>query len=324
MLDKFKRVEIASLPTKLEKVERFEKKIGEIDLWIKRDDNTGLALGGNKARKLEFLLADAKDKGCEIVLTTGGAQSNHARMTAAGARKLGMTPILTLKGKKPTTIQGNLLLDKLLDADIRFFDVESYNHIYPEMENIIKEEKYKDKKPYIINLGGSNEIGALGYVNAFIELDKQAEEMGIKIDTIVNSVGSGGTHAGLLAGAKLLGKETEVIGISVSEEKRVFQEDIAKITNDCGKLFGKEWDIDPKEVKILDDYIGDGYGIPSNEGMDAIYLLAQTEGIILDPVYSGKGMAGLMDLTEKGKFKGETVVFFHTGGTPALFDKIKL
>lgn len=323
MFENYPKANLAFLPTPLEKIERFSSEVGDINIYMKRDDNTGLAMGGNKARKLEFLMGDAKSKGADTVLTTGGPQSNHARMTAAAARRLGMEPILVLKGREPAVRQGNLLLDDLLGADVRFVDTKDYGEIHGKMGEIASQLESRGRKPYIIPLGGSTPLGALGYVEAFLEIMNQADEMGIKVDYIVNAVGSGGTHAGLLVGAYLSGKDVEIVGISVDAEKGVFQNDIARIATECSRLLNNDREFKPEDIIVFDEYVGEGYGIVNNETVEAITLMARTEGIILGPVYTGKAMSGLIDLIKKGYFKqGSNVVFIHTGGTPALFDKL--
>lgn len=182
MFENYPKANLAFLPTPLEKIERFSSEVGDINIYMKRDDNTGLAMGGNKARKLEFLMGDAKSKGADTVLTTGGPQSNHARMTAAAARRLGMEPILVLKGREPAVRQGNLLLDDLLGADVRFVDTKDYGEIHGKMGKIASQQESRGRKPYIIPLSGSTPLGALGYVEAFLEIMNQADEMGIKVD----------------------------------------------------------------------------------------------------------------------------------------------
>lgn len=321
-LSKFKRVKLASLPTELEEANRFSGSVrSDLNIYIKRDDNTGLALGGNKARKLEYLMADALEKGADVVLTTGGPQSNHARMTAAAAAKLGIKAVLVLRGKNSSPHQGNLLLDDLLGAELIFVDTDDYEDVYREMDRISDELAREGKTPYIIPVGGSTPLGALGYVNAFEEMIAQAEKEGIKVDYVVNAVGSGGTHAGLLVGSKLFHYDVEVIGISSREEREYFAKEISRIAGECSRLLGKDYEFPPEEIVVFDEYTGPGYGIPEERTLSAIKLLARTEGIILDPVYTGKAMAGLIDLARKNYFKpNSTVVFFHTGGAPANFE----
>ncbi|TYP49229.1 1-aminocyclopropane-1-carboxylate deaminase/D-cysteine desulfhydrase [Thermosediminibacter litoriperuensis] len=310
--------------TPLEYAPRLSEKLG-IKLYIKRDDKTGLVTGGNKVRKLEFLMADAVKKGADVVLTTGSLQSNHAMLTCAAANKLGLEPVLVLKGKEPARLQGNLLLEKLLGVRVHFVDAEEYREVYDFMEEMMADLQAKGRNPYFIPVGGSTPLGAVGYVAAAEELFQQAGEMGLNVDYIVNAVGSGGTSAGLEVGVRLFNKSTRVVGISVDAEKSVFQQEIARIAAGCASLIAKSLDIKPEDVIVIDEYIGEaGYGKPSRAGNSAIELVAACEGIILDPVYSGKAMGGLIDLARQGYFNpGSTVVFFHTGGIPAIFDLLQ-
>lgn len=318
------RIKLCQLPTDLESASNLSEKLENVTVYFKRDDNTGLAMGGNKGRKLEFLLADAIKKEADVIITTGSIQSNHTRMTCAACRKLGLDVILVLKGKKPLSFQGNLLLEKLMNADIRFVDALSYDDIGITVNYIMSELKAEGKKPYFIPVGGSVGLGACGYVDCALELFNQADKQNLRIDYIVNAVGSGGTSAGLEVGVRLAKKNSKIVGISVDAEKTVFKQDISRIAQDCASLLEADLKILPEDITVFDEYIGeDGYGKPSRQGIEAIKLVAETEGIILDPVYSGKAMAGLIDLVKKGFFeKGSNIVFIHTGGTPALFDML--
>lgn len=318
------RVKLCQLPTDLDPASNLSKKLGDVNIYFKRDDNTGLAIGGNKGRKLEFLLANALKKEADVIITTGSIQSNHTRMTCAACRKLGLDVILMLKGKKPAQFQGNLLLEKLMNADMRFFDVSSYNEIGAEADRLMEELRAKGKNPYFIPVGGSIGLGACGYVDCALELFSQADSQNLRIDYIVNAVGSGGTSAGLEVGVRLAKRDAKVVGISVDSEKSVFKQDISRIAQDSISLLGADLEILPDDITVFDEYIGEsGYGKPSRQGVEAIKFTAETEGIILDPVYSGKAMAGLIDLVKKGFFKkGSNIIFIHTGGTPALFDML--
>jgi D-cysteine desulfhydrase family pyridoxal phosphate-dependent enzyme len=321
---KLPRVKLCQLPTNLEFARNLSEKLGNVNIYFKRDDNTGLTIGGNKGRKLEFLLADAINKGADVVITTGGVQSNHSRMTCGACRKLGLDIILVLKGKEPSVFQGNILLEKLMNADIRFVDVPSYKEIDIYVEGLMDELRAKGKKPYYIPVGGSVGLGACGYADGTLELFMQADKENLKIDYIVSAIGSGGTSAGIEVGNLIAKKDCTIVGISVDAEKAVFKQDIARIANDCATLLKTDIKLSPEDIIVFDDYIGEaGYGKPSHLGIEAIKLVAETEGIILDPVYSGKAMAGLIDLAKKGYFKkGANVVFIHTGGTPALYDML--
>lgn len=321
-LEKVPRVRLINLPTPLEALPRLTKKLSGPRLWIKRDDKTGLAFGGNKARKLEYLMGDAKHKDADFIITTGSPQSNHARMTVAAANKLGMDTLLVLKGKKPRENQGNLLLDRILGADIKFADVKTYDDVHKIMAELAVEYARKGHKPYTIPVGGANYIGTFGYLNAIYEIVAQAKQLGIKTDYIVHSTSTGATQAGLVLGAKILDPNLKILGIGEGSDTVEIRQDAIKLANEAAKKLDIDISVGTKDIIIYDDrkYAGEGYGIPSKECIEAIKLLARAEGILLDPVYTSKAMVGLLDLIEKGKFaKDQNVVFLHTGGAPALF-----
>ncbi len=337
LLSKFPRIRLANLPTPLEEMPNFCEKLGGPRVLIKRDDNTGLAFGGNKARKLEFLMAEAKRKGADTVITTGAIQSNHARMTTAAARRLGMRSVLVLKEieSEPGGYDGNLLLDFLMGADIRLVNPpverDSKARAYAmqrAMEKIAGELKDDGQVPYIIPSGGSNPIGALGYVNAVLELVQQANELGIGVTHIVHSSGGGGTQSGLTLGAVALNTGIRIIGISVSQDKNYLSEKIAAIIQGSSKLLDLDISLTNNDITVIDDYVSPGYGYLTREVADAIRFVAETEGILLDPVYTGKAMYGMIDLIENNYFNDDDIlVFLHTGGTPAIFpyrDQLKL
>jgi len=321
ILGKVPRVRLAHLPTPLEEMSRLKEAMKiEPDLYIKRDDNTGLATGGNKARKLEFSLALALRQGADVVITTGGIQSNHARMTAAAARKLGLECVLVLRGEEPSCKQGNLLLDSLLGARIRYVAAEDADAVEQEMERVAMELSAAGKKPYILPMGGSTPAGALGYANAFLELLGQTVEMGLNLTHLFLACGSGGTQAGLVLASRLAAPQVKVVGISVFRSAQEMKERIAELVGGAARYLDLELEVSPEEILVDDGYIGEGYGIPTEEGLEAIRLLARTEGILLDPVYTSKAMAGMLDWIKKGKLKRDDVaVFIHTGGVPALF-----
>lgn len=315
------RLKLAQLPTPLYKLERLTEILGGPTIYIKRDDLTGLGLGGNKIRKLEFLLADAKEKGADVVLTTGGIQSNHCMLTAMAARKVGMRAILVLRGKKPVTLMGNLVLSNLV-SEIIFVDHIDQKRVDEVMKQKAKEIEENGEKPYIIPVGGSVPLGALGYYAAFDEIIKQAESMDIKPTHIVFAWGSGGTHGGLVAAA-VEKCDVKIVGINVDHKITVpeIKHLTAKLATDVLALIGNNNEVDSEDIKVMGEYVGEeGYGSPSRAGMEAIKTLAQTEGIILDPVYSGKAMAGLLDLVKQGFFsKNDQVIFLHTGGSGSIF-----
>lgn len=312
------RIRLAYLPTPLEYLPRLSKHLGGPKIWIKRDDLTGPSFGGNKVRKLEFVMADAINKGSTVVITTGGIQSNHARSTAAVARKLGLKSVLVLRGRNPPEASGNLLLDRILGADIRFFPVER-EEIPRIMEEVADELRKKGEKPYIIPLGASYPIGAAGYVNSVIEIYSQAKEMGLKFDWIVHAAGSGGTQAGLVFGIKMLKMDAKVLGISMGPNAETLRSAALRIAKGISNLLDVNVQISSQDVRVIDDFAGEE-GIISKEVVGAIKTLARTEGIILDPVYTAKAMLGIIELIKNGFFdENENLLFIHSGGLPGLF-----
>ena len=326
-LDQFPRVRFAHLPSALEEMPNLSRALGGPELWVKRDDQIGLGIGGNKVRKLEFLMGEALAKGARKVVTFGGPQSNHVRQTASAARKLGLEPILFLLGREPGEYKGNLLLDRLYGARLKFLDLgESGGRL--SLERAIRAMKaaamlFPDvgwHDTYIIPVGGHSPTGILGYVNAAFELAEQAEEKGLKVDYVVTAAGTGGTMAGLLVGFRLLGAQTKVIGIDVGRLWRGFRKSIARTASKVARLLGEKVTFEEEDVLLYEDYVGEAYAHPTPECLEAIRLLARQEGLVLDPIYTGKAMAGLIDLIRRGVLgKGERVVFFHTGGSPAVY-----
>lgn len=315
------RKKLAFLPTPMQKVERLAKKIGVRELYFKRDDQTGLALGGNKARKLEFLMADAMDRGADIVLTMGGPQSNHCRQTAAAARACGLDSILIFGGHEIQEEQGNMLLDKLLLGKWYFSGDLTRDE---KMAEVVAELEAAGRKPYCIPIGGSNAVGALGYVNAGLELAHQCREMNIEPDYVFIATGSGGTQAGLMLGLYLGGMKSRVIGISVSGTAEAITEKVNSLLIELGIML----DVDVKGLHrtvVYDEFVGPGYGRPTALSQRALELCASEEGIIIDPVYTAKGFGGLIGMLEDGRIPADSsVVFLHTGGMPALFAETDL
>ncbi|MCR4622979.1 MAG: D-cysteine desulfhydrase family protein [Clostridiales bacterium] len=308
-LDAFPRVSLGVFPTPVHRLERISKYLN-IDIFIKRDDMTGLGLGGNKTRKLELLLADALRQGCGIVFTTGGAQSNHAMLTAAACNRLGLKPILVLKKRGVTENLGNRFLETLMGTDVRYMDTDSYDDIYREMDAI---GAASGIGYYIIPCGGSNALGSLGYVDCAREIASQS----LKFDHIVLAEGSGGTMAGMALGAKLFLPGTQVHGMMVDTDP--FDVITPRLMKEAAELLGIDISSDEKNYTLL-DVCGPGYAIPSDEGNAAVRLMAEQEGIFLDPVYTGKAFAGLIRMAQEGMFKpGERVLFIHTGGAGGLF-----
>lgn len=320
-LDAIPRLPLAFLPTPIEQLARLGSELA-IELSMKRDDFTGFGGGGNKVRKLEYLMADALAQGAKVLITTGGHQSNHARMTAAAARKFGMKPVLVLRGNRPASYQGNLLLDHLLGAEIDFLDPEAYFvEIDPRMRLHAEQAEARGERPYIIPLGGANALGAMGYVGAVREMAAQQATAGLAPpDLIVAPVGSGGTLAGLLIGCAMFWPGTQAMGIAVSGSAVPFSQRIAAMANAGAELLGYDRRWSPEEVRVETGYVGPGYAIPSEEGNAAISKVARAEGVLLDPVYTGKAFAGLIDCVRRGGIApASRVLFVHCGGSPALF-----
>jgi L-cysteate sulfo-lyase len=322
-LAKFPRLNFAHLPTPLEPMKRLTELLGGPRLWIKRDDCTGLSTGGNKTRKLEFLMADAQERGADTVITQGATQSNHARQTAAISARLGMECHLLLEDRTGSTeenynLNGNVLLDRLHGATVS--KRPGGADMQAEMEKLADRLRQDGKKPYLIPGGGSNPVGALGYVNAALEIVYQATGMGLNIATVVHATGSAGTQAGLVTGFKALGGQIPVLGIGVRAPKEKQEESVFNLAKRTADHIGLGDVIERSDVVANCDYVGPGYGLPTPGMVEAVALLARVEGILLDPVYSGKGMDGLIDLVRKGHFsKDSDIVFLHTGGSAALF-----
>ena len=310
------RVSLGVFPTPFYKLESISAKYGK-NIWIKRDDMCGVALGGNKVRKLEFLLADAKAQGCDTVFTTGGAQSNHAMLTAACAARLGMKCILILKKRGVTERKGNLVLDDIYGADVRFMNTDSYDDIYAEMHRVGEELAKEGHKSYYIPVGGSNPLGAVGYVNGVREFTVQALAAGIRVGHIVSATGSGGTTAGLLLGAKLFQPGVKVTGIGVDNDP--FEEIVPDLAAKAADILECSFEREQDDFEMV-SHVGQGYAIPNAEDTPYIEELARMEGILLDPVYTGKAWAGMLKLLKEGYFGDEdNIVFVHTGGAAALF-----
>lgn len=307
------RIPLANLPTPIESLPRLSRILGGPQLFIKRDDLTGLGMGGNKTRKLEYLAADALSKAAKTLISTGAVQSNHCRQVAAAAAKLGLGCQLILAGEEPTEAQGNLLLDKLSGAQIFFTSKANRDQ---ELQERFTQADLSGLKPYLIPYGGSNWIGALGYLNAMRELSEQ----GLEPDWIVFASSSGGTQAGLILGARLTGFKGKVLGISIEFKSEPYSVQIADLVNQTAKESEYDWSVTPEEVLINDAYCQAGYGVLTSAEIEAAQMLARTEGILLDPVYTGRAAAGLIDMIRKGFFEPEEkILFWHTGGTPALF-----
>lgn len=310
------RVSLGLYPTPFYKLETISAKYGK-NIYIKRDDLCGVALGGNKVRKLEFLLADAKAQGCDVVFTTGGAQSNHAMLTAACAARLGMKAILILKKRGVTSHKGNLVLDDIYGAEVRMMDTDRYDDIYAEMHRIGAELEAQGHQCYYIPCGGSVPLGAIGYVNCVREFTVRTLADGIKIGAIVSATGSGGTTAGLLLGAKLFQPGVKVTGIAVDTDP--FEDIVPELARGAAKILNCSFPREADDFEMI-SHVGAGYAIPNPEDTPYLEELARTEGILLDPVYTGKAWSGMLKLVKSGYFdSSDNLVFVHTGGAAALF-----
>jgi L-cysteate sulfo-lyase len=328
------RRRLAHLPTPLEPLTTLSERFG-VNLWIKRDDQTGLALGGNKARKLEFLLADVLEQGADVVVTWAGMQSNWCRQLAAGACKLGIRPILLLFRRRglPSGFDGNFLIDFISGAEIHIIDlphggsIMELEGVKKHVAKVVDRERKAGRKAYVAPIGASlvegsmaRPLGALSYVNAFLELLDQFQAQNLDPGSLVFATGSGSMQAGLLVGAKLLSPHLRVLGISVSDDSATMSRYVESIAQQTIREFVFNRPVNTSEVIVLDSYMGEGYGILDRSTAEAIRQMAEAEGVILDPVYSGRAWAALVDLIGQGYFHaGETIVFLHTGGTPALF-----
>jgi D-cysteine desulfhydrase family pyridoxal phosphate-dependent enzyme len=327
------RVSLAVLPTPIVEAHRLRAALGGTAhcprILIKRDDLTGLALGGNKARKLEFLMANAIEQKADVIVSSGATQSNHARMTAAAARAVGLDCVLVLSARhSDPPLQGNLLLDRLFGATIHFIQANPDPHFavaadeVEKVAEVVNELTRRGRRPYVIPIGGSSPLGALGYVDGTRELQEQITASSIRVDRVYYASGSRGTQAGLELGARVFDVEYRLHGIAVSAGEEEKQRRAARLMNEAATLIGLPIRVDPSELPTDQRFIGAGYGIPSAECLEAIRLLARTEAILLDPCYTGKGMAGLIHDVRSGAIAPEeTVVFLHTGGAPALFSQ---
>lgn len=310
-----KKIELANLPTRIDRLDRISKELG-VSLWIKRDDQTGSEISGNKVRKLEFAVKEAIDSGCDYLITCGGIQSNHARATAAVAAKLGMGSRLVLRGTDRQVAEGNLFLDKMLGAAIRFITPEEYSS---SRGDIMQEEADKlareGHKAYILPEGASNGIGSFGYINAFNEILEQEKKMGIEFDAIAAAVGSGGTYSGLLYGNEINRNKKDILGFNIAGTAEGFKEIVMDLLDEIGDLTEVESKLKLEDIEIIDGYPGLGYAISRKEEIDFIRHFSMTEGIVLDPVYTGKAMYGLYSEIKNGNLKNyKNILFIHTGG----------
>lgn len=317
------RIPLGHFPTPLETMPNLERHLGGPRLWVKRDDCSGLGAGGNKARKLEFLLADARAKDADCVITIGALQSNHARQTAAACAKLGIECRLILRRGVPVDTEaynasGNMLLNGLFGAKVTVIPREASRE--REMEALAETLRKQGRRPYCIALGGTDAIGDLGYAECARELLEQCNAAGIEPGHVIVATGTGGTQAGLVAGLHALGSRARVIGISVEGREAQQAEAVYRHASAAAQALGAGSPLPREAVEVLGGYYGPGYGLPCGEMLEALRLAARLEGLLLDPVYTGKAMAGLIGLARAGRFsRGDTVVFLHTGGLPGLF-----
>ena len=314
--------------TPIEKLENLTEHLGGPEIYIKRDDLLGLTSGGNKTRKLEFLVADALEQGADTLVTCGAVQSNHCRLTLSAARKEKLDCHLVLEERVPGSYHedanGNNFLFNLLKTD-GVSVVKGGSDMMAEMEKVAEKLRAEGKKPYIIPGGGSNEIGATGYVACAQEIMAQLFDQGLEIDCIVTPSGSAGTHAGLAVGLRASNNPVPIVGISVNKDKETQENNVYKLVEKTKDFLQVESEIDKSVINVYDNYVGPGYSLPTEKMVEAIEMLAQQEGILLDPVYTGKVMAGFIDLIRQGYFKkGQKVLFLHTGGSPALYDYTSL
>jgi len=314
----FPRTSLGFFPTPLVELTRLSSLLGGPAIFMKRDDLTGLAMGGNKTRKLEYLLGDALSLGSDVIITAGAAQSNHCRQTAAAAAKLGMECHLLLGGEAPERVSGNLLLDRIFGCHIHWTGEHRKGEDLPV---IFEELRAAQKRPYIVPYGGSNELGALAFAEAARELDVQTRAQ--NFSHIVFASSSGGTQAGLMLGKKIFGQAYQVVGINIDKEdagEPPFGRRIVSLANRAAKLLGLEHEFTDRELILNSDYLGGGYAVIGDLENEAISLTARTEGVLLDPVYTGRAMGGLIQMIRSGEIGSDArVLFWHTGGTPSLF-----
>ncbi|MBX4261690.1 D-cysteine desulfhydrase family protein [Clostridium estertheticum] len=315
------KITFANLPTRIEKLERLSQKLNGPNIYIKRDDQTGTEVSGNKIRKLEFSVKEALNQGCNVLITCGGIQSNHCRSMTAVASRLGLKSVLLLNGDENAELDGNLFIDKLLGAEIHFTNSEEYKNNKDEiMEQIKVELEEQGYKPYIIPEGASNGIGGFGYYNAMEEIICQQKEICVHFDRIVVPVGSGGTYSGLALASKALNYTGDIYGINICDNTEYFKNKIYKIVYESMKYLDINLKFSKDDIHIIDGYVGRGYALSSPNELQFIHDFAKLEGIILDPVYTGKTMYGLVKEIKKGTFENcENILFIHTGGAFGLF-----
>jgi len=308
------RLHFAHLPTAIEELPRLTKYLSGPRILVKRDDQTGLAFGGNKTRKLEFLVAEALDQGAKMLITAGALQSNHCRQTAAAAARFGLNCILVLNGQMPAQPSANLLLDEMFGAEIVTVADRAYRE--QTLQETFDKASVAGRRPYLVPYGGSSPTGALGYAFAVEEIMKQ----NVRVDWMVFGTSSGGTHAGLVLGQRVFGFKGKVLGISIDESEDWLKTRVSQLASDASEKLGNRIEFTREDVLANEDYCRAGYGVLTDAEREAVRLFAKYEGLLLDPVYTGRAAAGMIDLIRKGFFKqDEAILFWHTGGQPALF-----
>ena len=328
-IGRLERVRLGEFPTPLQELKNLQKCLNGPRIFIKRDDLDGLGSGGNKLRKLEYALAEAIRQGATAIITTGAVQSNHTRLTTAAANKLGLKTYLILRGEEPKVATGNLLLDKILGVqEIHYTGGALYSdhkktvsQLEEKVKKLERDLRERGESPYYIPNGCRAIHGALGYSTCVLEIVSQLRELNLAPDYIVTACGTSGTQTGLILGSSLYAQgETKVLGMSISESKEELSERVEQSLAEVVDFLNLKQEIDKKTITVYDDYIGEAYGKGSDQMKEAVQLVARKEGIILDPVYTGKAMAGLIDLIRKGQLKkDEIVVFLHSGGVAGLF-----
>ena len=311
------RASMAHLPTPLEPLPRLTAQLKGPELWVKRDDQTGLATGGNKARKLAYLVAEALAQQADLLITCGAEQSNHARQTAAAAAKFGLDCVLVLRGEQPAQVRGNLLLDHLLGARIIWGGGQPLPRVMAETAERLRAA---GRRPYVVPYGGSNPVGASGYAAAMEELLAQCTDLDVRFDRIVLASSSGGTQAGLMVGARALEYSGRILGISVDRRADELRAKLAELATATAQHLALGETFSPEDFDVADGYLGGGYAVVGDLEREAMRTVARAEGLLLDPVYTGRAFGGLLDLVRRGEFgSGERVLFWHTGGTAGLF-----
>jgi D-cysteine desulfhydrase family pyridoxal phosphate-dependent enzyme len=313
MTDRVPRLRFGHFPTPIEPMPRLGGHLGGASLWVKRDDATGLAFGGNKVRKLEYLLAEAQANGARTLITTGAVQSNQCRQTAAAAARFGFDCILVLAGDRPGRAEGNLLLDLLCGAEIRWCGDRDRDVV---LEEVFQEAWSAGRRPYRIVYGASSPVGALGYVTAMAELARESTSF----DRIIVASSSAGTQAGMLVGARRHGFTGKITGVSVDQPAANLRSAVAALAGETARLIGQDEMFLPEGVDVVDDYLGQGYAVLGSPEIEATRLFARLEGLLLDPVYTARAAAGMIDMIDRGSIpRDERVLFWHTGGGPAIF-----